>query len=204
MPKDIKSQIKEALETYNKYAEVYAEYLESKLLQYQLHDFVSRLHEGAKILDVGCGAGRDLSYFAEDGFNALGIDMSDSLIKICKDKKLDVKKMDLLKMTFKAGTFDGLWCMATFSDIPKKEAGKALKEFAKVLKEKGVLYLAVKEGKGEKFVVKEKYGGASRFYALYTKAELVKLIEEAGFEIGRAVVSQDKKSKWVEIYARKK
>src|SRR5947207_3328347 len=36
---------------------------------------------GARLLDLGCGTGLDLAYFAERGFRALGIDWSPAMVE---------------------------------------------------------------------------------------------------------------------------
>ena len=38
------------------------------------------------IVDVGCGNGRDLTYFINNKLNIIGIDMSKNAIEICKKK----------------------------------------------------------------------------------------------------------------------
>ena len=200
----MKDQIKEALQTYNKYAQMYAEFLETKLLQGQLYEFETMLTKGAKILDIGCGAGRDVEYFNEDGFDAMGIDISKELLKQAEKKKIPVKKMDLLKMDFKKESFDAIWCMATFSDIPKKDALKALKGFNNILKEKGIMYLATKEGEGEQIIKKQRYNNAPRFYALYSKQKLEKYLTDTGFDIIKSTSITDNKNKWIEIFAKKR
>jgi len=201
---EIKKKIDQAIETYNKYAKIYAEYLDTKLIQFQLHEFMSLLPKGGKILDIGCGAGRDLAYFSEDGFEAIGIDLAKELLKKAKAKKLKVKNMNLLELNFKENTFDGIWCMATLSDIPRSELSNAIKNFNKVLKKEGIIYLAVKEGEGEKVIKKERYGNEPRFYTFYKKGELEQELTKNNFTILKSTVSDDQRYKWVEIFAQKR
>ena len=199
----MKDKIKEALETYNKFAKLYADYTEPKLLQFQLNKFISLL-KGKKVLDVGCGAGRDIAYFKDEGLDVMGIDISDGLLEEAKKRvKANVKKMDLLNLKFKESEFDGVWCMATLADIPKKEAVKALQGINKILKKDGVFYVAVKEGKGEEFVKKPKYQDSIRFYSYYEQVELENLLKENGFSIVNSVISDDQGTEWVEIFAKK-
>lgn len=39
---------------------------------------------GATIIDIGCGSGRDSLFFANAGFNVLGIDASSSAVSLCQ------------------------------------------------------------------------------------------------------------------------
>lgn len=205
MPKEkdsIKDSIKLALETYNKYASIYANYTQHKLLQYQLTNFISMLPKKAKVLDAGAGCGRDSLYMLEDGLDVTSLDISDGMIEEAKKNGVIVLKQDLLKLKSK-DEFDGIWCMATFSDFPKQDASKVLKIFNLALKPNGILYIAVKEGEGEQVIEKEKYGNSPRFYAFYKKVELENLLKENGFLIQDSIVGDDDGTKWVEIFAKK-
>src|SRR3989344_6767266 len=99
--KDIKDKIKLAVETYNKIDPIYKEQKENKLLQFQLTEFVSMIPKGAKILDAGCGTGRDSKYLKEDGLEVVSIDLADGMIKEAKESEINVKKEDLLKIKYK-------------------------------------------------------------------------------------------------------
>ena len=55
-------------------------------------DFKNR--SKTKILEIGCGAGNNLIFLAEEGFDVSGIDFAVSAIKIAK-KKIDQKKIKL-------------------------------------------------------------------------------------------------------------
>ena len=87
----MKDKIKQAIKTYNKIAKIYSEHTENILMQYQLSKFSSLL-SGKKILDAGCASGRDAAYFFEDGFDVVGVDISESMIKLAKKK---IKKASL-------------------------------------------------------------------------------------------------------------
>ena len=128
-----------------------------KLLQFQLNKFISLLI-GKKILDAGCGPGRDLLYFKEEGLDVTGIDISKGMLRECRRRtNIMGLEMDMRKMTFPENIFDGIWCMASFSDIPKEDSSKVIDEFYRILKRGGAIYLAVKEGEGVEVVKKEKY-----------------------------------------------
>jgi len=202
--KMMKEQIKKAIENYNKIAKVYADHTSEKLLQFQLNKFISLLPKSAKVLDIGSGSGRDMAYLQEEGINVIGIDISDGLIKEAKSRfnNLNIQKIDFRKTSFKASEFNGLWCMASLSDIQKAEAPKTLKEFHRILKKEGILYIAVKEGTEEKIIKKTRYN-TERFYSFYTLPELELLLKNANFEILSAIVSQDRLTSWVEIFAKK-
>jgi ubiquinone/menaquinone biosynthesis C-methylase UbiE len=201
----MKDKLLEAIKTYNKIAKLYAAYTEHELMQYQLSKFASVL-PGKKVLDAGCGAGRDVAYMQEDGLDVIGIDLSEELLKEAKKRypKCKFKLMDFRKMSFKDNTFDGIWCMAGLIHTDRKEIPQVLKEFSRVLKKNGVLYIAVVEGEGEKVIKKEKYNNEPRTYVYFKLSEMEKYLTDAGFQIMDSEISQQENNKkWVEIFAKK-
>jgi ubiquinone/menaquinone biosynthesis C-methylase UbiE len=201
----MKDKFKEAVKTYNKIAEIYSEFTKNQVMQFQLSKFSSFL-PGKKILDVGCGPGRDSGYFVEDGFDVVGVDASEAFIKIAKKevKGAKFKVMDFRKLDFKDNSFDGLWNMASLVHINRKEMPKLLKDFYRVLSPKGVIYISVREGEGDKEVRQEKYKNEPRHFFYYTEEEFKQYLEDSGFLIIESeVVTLDSGKKWLEIFARK-
>ena len=200
----MEEHVKKAIETYNKYARVYADRHINKVLQFQLNDFISKL-PGKKVLDIGCGAGRDVQYFKEEGLDVIGIDISDGLLEEAKQRFPDCKfeKMDMLNLKLLESSFDGAWVMASLADIPKKDVLNALENIRKVLNANGVVYIAVKEGDGEQLIEKKQYENSPRFYSFYRKQELEDYLKKANFNVIASTVSDDEGTRWVEVMARK-
>src|SRR3989337_3270000 len=68
----------------------------SKVYDQQTHiksvkSFVGKLSEKAKILDLGCGSGKDVGIFRQYGFQAIGIDGSKGMINEAKKRYPDEK-----------------------------------------------------------------------------------------------------------------
>lgn len=200
----MKDKLKQIIETYNKIAKQYAQYTETELMQYQLSKFASVL-PGKKVLDAGCGAGRDVAYLSEDGLDVIGIDISEGILEEAKKRypKLKFKPMDFSNMKFKDKSFDGIWCMAGLIHTDRNDIPKVLKEFSRVLNENGILYIAVVEGTGEQEIKKEKYANEPRTYVYFKQDEIEKYLTDAGFQIMDSEVSDSNNKKWVEIFARK-
>ena len=162
--------------------------------------------KGKRVLDAGCGIGRDVEYLMEDGFDVIGIDASRNMVAEAKKNvpKGKFKIMDFRKMSFKDNSFDGIWAMHSLDHISKKEIVKVLKELARVLEKGGVLYLAVYEGMGELEVKKAEYMDEARHFYLYREKEMRGCLEEAGFDVSNSDVSNTETNKWLEVFARKK
>lgn len=70
---------------------------------------VASLTPGSMILDVGCGQGPALSFFAKHGMSPIGITLNDEDVRICREKGFNVLKMDQSFLEFEDKTFDFIW-----------------------------------------------------------------------------------------------
>jgi ubiquinone/menaquinone biosynthesis C-methylase UbiE len=190
---------------YDAVAAEYARINECNFVQKDLDFFVENL-AGKSVLDAGCGHGRDARFFSDAGLEVTGIDLSERLLKIAvaKAPKAKFLIMDMRQLTFPDRNFDGIWSCASFLHIPKKSAGQALEEFRRVLKPAGLLYVSVKEGDGERFVKAPEYGQEERFYTFYSREDIVRLVESAGFELFAESGDSNpgKKVSWINVFAK--
>ena len=132
---------------YNRCAKVYEERTRNYLKKYIIEDailFMANL-PGRKILDLGSGPGRDSLFFKERGLNPLCLDISSQMVELCRRKGLNAIVGDLEKLDFKDGTFDGVWAYTSLLHMPKSHFKPTLLQIKRILKEKGVLYLGMKE-----------------------------------------------------------
>lgn len=149
---------KEAADFYSKGAEEF----ESSYNIDNIDDNYLRLLEkfcsdtgSGKILDAGCGTGRDTAFLSKKGFKAVGIDLSEEMLEIAKEKPGEYKKMDIRDLEFQDNSFDGIVCNQSLIFLQKEEMKKAFEELKRVLKPEGVIFLGLKEG--EEPYKREKY-----------------------------------------------
>jgi len=102
-----------------------------------------------KILDAGCGTGKDCFYFASRKYEIYGIDLSKEMLKAAYEKfkngNLKVKFFieDMRHLHFPNNYFDGVWTTAAIVHLDKNEKEKAIREFYRVLKPNGYLHIWV-------------------------------------------------------------
>ncbi len=173
-------------ETYNKIASSYST---GHFAHFWIDefDFYKSIIIGKKVVDLGCGTGRDASVFLENGFDYTGIDASEGMLKVASERvsKGKFQKMDFSKTIFQDGEFDGFWAAACFLHIPKSDIAGVLQEAKRITKDGGVGFISVKEKNGtdEGMVEENKYGGISRYFSFYTQDEFKNLLEQNGFSV---------------------
>lgn len=194
------------IETFNKFAEQYADFSFLNLLQYELNRFIALMPKNGKILDVGCGSGRDVQYFLDYDLQPIGIDASQELIKEAKKRVPDgiFEKMDMLDLKFEKLNFDGIWALDSISYLEKKLIPKLLKEFNKILKPNGILFISVRQGEGEKLISHEKLGKEEILISFYSQLEIEDLLKQADFEILNSYIEDGEHFTWLNIFAKKK
>ena len=187
---------------YEANAETYAAQTYHADLTHLYAPFLALLPRNARILDVGCGGGRDLRAFRERGFNPFGIDPSLALARIARQYsgvEVAVAKVELLEIEEK---FDGAWACASLLHLPQAELPNALRRIHRSLISGGVLFLSVQAGHGEEF------GPDGRFYSRYAEFEIRNAVHASGFEILDTWVTLDSLPartavNWINVLARK-
>ena len=152
--------------------------------QKQFHLFTSFLPSGT-ILDLGCGAGRDALLFATNtAYRYVGVDLSSKMLEEARKiaPEADFREMSMYALDFPDRTFDGFWAAASLLHIPKRDLNRALGELRRVVKSKGIGFIAVKEGKGER-MIETNEADDERFFAFYSNTEFAGRLNENGFRI---------------------
>ncbi|MEI2606015.1 class I SAM-dependent methyltransferase [Erwinia aphidicola] len=112
--------------------------------------FVAHLKPGARILDAGCGSGRDAKAFSEMGYKVEAFDASAELVELARQHTgLPVKQMRFEDVT-EVERYDGIWCCASLLHVPLAELPGVMTQLSEALKPGGVWYLSFKYGSGER------------------------------------------------------
>jgi 2-polyprenyl-3-methyl-5-hydroxy-6-metoxy-1,4-benzoquinol methylase len=171
--------------SYDKIAEEYVrehEYGEHLALS-SLKLFSSYLKSGARVLDVGCGGGRDSKFLNECGFQVLGIDVSRKMIFLAKKYSRDARFE--VADVFKIGTrkkYHGIWCCRVFHHISLKDQDAFLSKLSALLKPNGILYItSVVSDRREDYEAFDS-GNEKLLKKRLTSKSFKKLMEKHGFK----------------------
>ena len=205
--------LKQTIQSYDRTAASYAQRTYQNPMHRQREWFIEFLaNPAARILDLGCGPGRDTLFYRSRGFQVIGADLSFGMLEEARRRVPEGQfiQADMRRLPLKSASFEAIWASASFLHLPKQSAGLALAEMERVLTKEGWLYLAVKRGEAESW--REPEDAAARFYyAYYSSEELAAIVCRAGFEIWSLTESfsttqvQPDGSPvcWISLYARK-
>ncbi|TAK58731.1 class I SAM-dependent methyltransferase [Patescibacteria group bacterium] len=181
-----------------------------KSMQYgwssEIDTFLSLLpSKTQKILDVGCGNGRDIQTFLSKGFAVEGLDYTHAAVEGLRKKfpNETFYEADMRKTGLASELYGGIWACASVLNLPKSEVSLALNEFKRLLVPGGILFLSVKEGEGERMVPDR---GGERFFSFYKEEELSQIVQESGFKIQKINTAEGvavPAVRWISVYANK-
>ena len=161
--------MEETLTYYNQNADAFVDGTQNADMSEQYRFFSKYLSPGCKILDLGCGSGRDSAYFSSLGFEVTAVDGSEELCKRVKEnygiEALCIKFED---MSFTA-EFDAIWACASLLHVKKADMPNVMDKVSAALKLGGILYASFKYGKDERV-------SNGRFFNDYTENDIDTLL----------------------------
>lgn len=169
-----------------------------------IRQLAERAGSHGRILDLGCGTGRDMAHFEEHGANVIGGDLSSGMLSFAQTVvSSPLAMIDMRLLPFADGAFVGVWSCASLLHIPKVEAPTVLSEIWRVLQPSGMLILSIQEGDDERWdggYVE----GVERFFARYQHDEMVLLLNQAGFDVENVEREATGKKIWLRFTCPKK
>lgn len=116
------------------------------------------------ILDFGCGPGRDLLALARSGHRPVGLDGSESFVRMARDLAgVDVWHQDFLELELPVAEFDGVFANASLFHIPAGELPRILTELRDCLRPGGVLFASNPRGRNQEGWNGDRYGAFHDF-----------------------------------------
>lgn len=112
-----------------------------------------------RILDLGCGPGRDLAAFRVLGHEPVGLEGSPALAAMAREHSAcEVWEQDFLALRLPAEYFDGIFANASLFHVPRQELPRVLGELRAALRPEGVLFASNPRGNNEEGWNRGRYG----------------------------------------------
>ncbi len=143
-------KIQQTIDYYDEHADEYIRSTFDIDMSALYQPFLSRLKKGQRILDAGCGSGRDTKAFLNLGYDVVPIDASPEMtIATRRLARVVAQQIRLQEITFE-NEFDGIWACASLLHVPFDELRDVIDRLVRATRCRGVLYFSFKEGKGER------------------------------------------------------
>ena len=165
--------------------------------------FLELVAPSGRLLDAGCGAGRDTRFFIERGYVVISFDASIGMVRKCQEyPHAYCVHLSFSKIDFRE-EFDGVWACASLLHRPFEEAKSAVVKLATALKPKGIMFVSVRAGKGDS-------GENGRYFQYYDDKMVVALFaHDPRLEVLRAWHSTslgpdgDQGNEWINVLVKR-
>ena len=108
--------------------------------------FEELLSPGARILDFGCGSGRDAKHFLDAGFDVTATDGSAELCRLAEQRIGRPVRHELFQDLAETDAYDGIWACSSILHLPKAELADVFRKMLAALKPGGIIYTSFKLG----------------------------------------------------------
>ena len=134
-----------------------------------------------KILDLGCGPGRDLVAFKHQGHTVIGLDATPAFVKMAQQTSgCEVWQQSFLSLDLPQATFDGLFANASLIHVPRAEMVRVLQACWRSLVLGGAILMSMGRGQGEGYIASS---NGYRYVTGWEYETLAPCLEQTGFEI---------------------
>lgn len=134
------------IDYYNQYADKFAQATLHVDMESLYQPFLVELPEGACILDVGCGSGRDTLAFKNKGYTVEAMDYSKALVQQATALTgLQVRHVSFYDLD-DTDQYDGIWACASLLHCERNKLLDVLRRIHRALRCTGVCYMSFKYG----------------------------------------------------------
>lgn len=113
-----------------------------------LDPFLDRLASGARILELGCGAGRDAAHMIARGFAVDATDAAEAMVRLAKERGVPARPMRFDELVAEHA-YDAVWAHACLIHVARAEFGGVLARIRRALVPAGWHFANFKLGNGE-------------------------------------------------------
>jgi SAM-dependent methyltransferase len=144
----------DTIDYYDRYADAFATQTAHLDLGPPYQRFLRHVRPGGRILDAGCGPGRDTQAFADRGYEVVAFDASEAMVRLARERmgsRAVVHLMRFQEVEWQ-NEYDGIWACASLLHIPKTSLTGVATRLVQTLRPGGAWYMSFKLGTGERMI----------------------------------------------------
>ena len=144
--KERSDAIKETIRYYDEHVDAFCASTCDLNMENLYSRFLPYIPTGGRILDAGCGSGRDSKAFLDRGYKVVSIDASEMMVeKTANLMGQPAQCMRFDELPFVA-EFDGIWTCASLLHVPRQDTKTVWSILLRAMKPGAVWYMSFKEG----------------------------------------------------------
>lgn len=138
------------IDYYNMHSDQFAESTFNVDMESLYHPFLAHLPSTARILDLGCGSGRDSLAFKKKGYEVDAWDYSEELVKKAHELTgINVRHQSFYDLD-DVERYNGIWACASLLHCERDRLAEVLQKILCALKPNGVIYMSFKYGDSDR------------------------------------------------------
>lgn len=167
------------LDYYNNHAQSFHDVNDGTDMS-EFYQLFHKYLKNGKVLDIGCGTGRDTNKLSEN-FDVTGLDYAPSLLEIARKAypSNQYREPDMQTDLRDFGEADGLWVCASLLHFNENDIKQIVRDMHQILRPGGIVYTCLKL----KIDLPDEEVVDGRKFYYYTPLELFSLFEATGFEV---------------------
>lgn len=138
------------LDYYNKNSESFYKQTINVDMESLYQPFLRYLPEKSKILDLGCGSGRDTLAFKNKGFQIEATDYSEKLVEQAKKVTGVPVRLESFYELNDRERYEGIWACASLLHCERDRLTDVIARILNALKPDGICYMSFKYGKTDR------------------------------------------------------
>lgn len=147
----------------------------------------------AKLLEIGCGSGRDASFMTKKGFNVIAIDGSKNMIDEAKKIHPELSNIlfhKTLPNNLKFDTkFDSIYSIATLMHLSKDDLEKTILKIYDLLNPTGKFLMSVSLFRDD--INENGFDKNGRYFLILSFEEWINIFQNTGFKILETKTNKD-------------
>jgi SAM-dependent methyltransferase len=188
----------------NYYDENYQEYFKNTIdadMSEMIERFLSYLKPGARILDAGCGVGRDTKVFLQKGYEVEAFDSSIQMVRLSSEYTGHMTRFLRYEDMDYVDEFDGIWACASLLHVAREDLPDVFRRLERALKKGGLLYASFKLGSD--------YSENGRDFISFNEEEITEFIRDySPFTLIEEILTRDVRKqisgvKWINLILKK-